>query len=124
MICSSVNLVRFIVRPQVGPDSNRIWRKNPGAGQTSYDISLCPIFFETDGSGGFDRTSVLIHELAHFEIGAGGAAEDHCLLDDAAGCKKVASENPDRAVRSADNFRLFIEHAAQSEFGETLPFGD
>ncbi|MDF3856405.1 hypothetical protein, partial [Paracoccus pantotrophus] len=25
-------LVRFIVRPQVGPDSNRIWRKNPGAG--------------------------------------------------------------------------------------------
>ena len=32
MICSSVNLVRFIVRPQVGPDSNRIWRKNPGAG--------------------------------------------------------------------------------------------
>ena len=36
MICSSVNLVRFIVRPQVGPDSNRIWRKNPGAGQTIY----------------------------------------------------------------------------------------
>ena len=32
MICSSVNLVRFIVRPQVGPDSNRTWRKNPVAG--------------------------------------------------------------------------------------------
>ncbi|MEQ5872686.1 hypothetical protein J4E08_22770, partial [Sagittula sp. NFXS13] len=32
MICSSVNLVRFIVRPQVGPDSNRRWRKNPVAG--------------------------------------------------------------------------------------------
>ena len=34
MICSSVNLVRFIVRPQVGADSNRRWRKNPGADQT------------------------------------------------------------------------------------------
>ena len=34
MICSSVNLVRFIVRPQVGPDSNRRWRKNPVAGHS------------------------------------------------------------------------------------------
>lgn len=33
MICSSENLVRFIVRPQVGSDSNRWWRKNPVAGQ-------------------------------------------------------------------------------------------
>ncbi|WP_368500209.1 integrase core domain-containing protein [Paracoccus sp. 1_MG-2023] len=32
MICSSVNLVRFIVRPQVGPDANRRWRKDPVAG--------------------------------------------------------------------------------------------
>ena len=35
MICSSVNRIRFIVRPQVGPDSNRRWRKNPVAGQIS-----------------------------------------------------------------------------------------
>ena len=27
MICSSVKLVQFMVRPQVGPDSNRRWRK-------------------------------------------------------------------------------------------------
>ncbi|MPL85494.1 hypothetical protein SDC9_31463 [bioreactor metagenome] len=33
IICSSVNLVRFIVRPQVGADFNRWWRKNPVAGQ-------------------------------------------------------------------------------------------
>ena len=33
MICSSVKLVRFIVRSQVGPDSNRRWWKNPVAGQ-------------------------------------------------------------------------------------------
>ena len=32
MICSSVNLVRFIVHPQVGSDSNQRWRKNPVAG--------------------------------------------------------------------------------------------
>ncbi|WP_212526109.1 hypothetical protein, partial [Actibacterium sp. MT2.3-13A] len=37
MICSSVNLVRFIVRPQVGPDSNRWWRKNPVAGQVAQE---------------------------------------------------------------------------------------
>src|SRR6056297_1438387 len=33
MICSSVYLVRFIVRPFVGSDSNSKWRKNPVAGQ-------------------------------------------------------------------------------------------
>ncbi|UES60186.1 IS5 family transposase (plasmid) [Roseibium aggregatum] len=32
MICSSVKRVRFIVRPQVGSDSNRGWRKNLVAG--------------------------------------------------------------------------------------------
>jgi len=32
MICSSVYLVRFIVRPFVGSDSNSKWRKNPVAG--------------------------------------------------------------------------------------------
>ena len=40
MICSSVNLVRFIVRPQVGPDSNRRWRKNPVAGQQLDESSV------------------------------------------------------------------------------------
>jgi hypothetical protein len=33
MICWPVNLVRFISRPLVGPESNRFWRKNPVAGQ-------------------------------------------------------------------------------------------
>jgi len=33
MICSSVYLVRFIVRPFLGSDSNSKWRKNPVAGQ-------------------------------------------------------------------------------------------
>ena len=32
MICSSVNLVRFIVRPLQGPDSNQSWRKIRGSG--------------------------------------------------------------------------------------------
>jgi len=48
MICSSVNRVRFIVRPQVGPDSNRIWRKNPGAGQRQPGDHLLPL---TAGNG-------------------------------------------------------------------------
>lgn len=91
---------------------------------TYYDISLCPVFFETDASRGFDRTSVLIHELAHFEIGAGGVTEDHCLFNDAAECRALAREDPDQAVRSADNFRFFIEHAAHEEFGVPLPFSD
>jgi hypothetical protein len=33
MICSSLYLVRFIVRPFVGSDSNSKWRKNTVAGQ-------------------------------------------------------------------------------------------
>lgn len=89
---------------------------------TSYEISLCPGFFETNGRGGVDRTSVLIHELAHFEIGAGGVTEDHCVLNDAADCKALARNDPDQAVRSADNFRLFIEQAAHEKFGVPLPF--
>jgi hypothetical protein len=35
MICSSVNLVRFIVRPLQGPDSNRSQRRIRGAGQAA-----------------------------------------------------------------------------------------
>src|SRR4051812_3703642 len=33
IICSSVNLIRFIVRPLMRPDSNSRWRKNSVAGQ-------------------------------------------------------------------------------------------
>jgi hypothetical protein len=36
MICSSVRIVRFIVRPFLGEDSSRWWRKNPVAGQQAY----------------------------------------------------------------------------------------
>ena len=32
MICSSVNLTRFIVRPSLGPNSKSTWRKNLVAG--------------------------------------------------------------------------------------------
>src|SRR3954452_22441127 len=32
MICSSVNLIRFIVRPFLRPDSNSEWRKSSVAG--------------------------------------------------------------------------------------------
>ncbi|MBG6173079.1 hypothetical protein IWQ55_001349 [Labrenzia sp. EL_208] len=92
--------------------------------ETSYDIFLCPLFFEIDGSEGVDRTSVLIHELAHFEIGVAGMTGDHCAFNDAAECKSLARDNPDLAVRNADNFRLFIEQAAHEEFGVPLPFSD
>jgi transposase len=34
MICSSVNLNRFIVRPSFRPDSNHAWRKIRGSRQT------------------------------------------------------------------------------------------
>lgn len=91
---------------------------------TSYDIFLCPHFFEKDGSDGVDRASVLIHELAHFEIGVAGITGDHCAFDDSTDCQKLAREQPDIAVRNADNFRLFIEQAAHEEFGVPLPFTD
>jgi hypothetical protein len=37
MICSSVNLARFICPSFEGPDSNSAWRKNAGAGQADED---------------------------------------------------------------------------------------
>lgn len=73
MICSSVNLVRFIVRPQVGPDSNRCWRKNPVAGhwrtklghhgvpdrnlQTEWDRATWLPLWRTDGHREWEQTS-------------------------------------------------------------------
>src|SRR5215468_3828113 len=43
MICSSVNLPRFIVRPSAGPDSNPPWRKNSVAGHQHQGEE--PIYF-------------------------------------------------------------------------------
>src|SRR5690606_31801211 len=45
MICSSVNLNRFIVCPSFRPDSNQAWRKIRGSGQetTIHQISDCSL---------------------------------------------------------------------------------
>jgi hypothetical protein len=40
MICCSVRIVRFIVRPFLGADSGLRWRKNPVAGHYRRDVDL------------------------------------------------------------------------------------
>lgn len=70
MIRSSVNLVRFIVRPQVGPDSNRRWRKNPVAGQGQ--ASSLPDFGDIDLRHG---------HFMHFGVGQIAIREGQSLFE-------------------------------------------
>lgn len=83
--------------------------------QTSYDISLCPAFWSIEKRLGYDMTSVILHEIAHFEIGAGGVTFDHCQgFGGTKACEDLARERPDLAVENADNYRLFIEDGMPS----------
>ncbi|MGY6704621.1 transposase, partial [Roseinatronobacter sp.] len=50
MICSSVYLVRFIVRPFLGSDSNSKWRKNPVAGHNAREDALKAWLVEAEES--------------------------------------------------------------------------
>ncbi|WP_170408916.1 M35 family metallo-endopeptidase [Ruegeria arenilitoris] len=73
---------------------------------TSFEVEICPRFFGQVAGG--DRTGVLIHEIAHFRMGA-NAGVDKCY--GAVGpnnCLDLATTDPDAAVNSPDNYRLFI----------------
>ncbi len=80
MICSSVNLTRFICPSFEGPDSNSAWRKNAGAGQTHHETSptrrndfvfahnplgRAPVLLLADGNALFD-SSVICAYLSEF----------------------------------------------------------
>src|SRR6516225_2878500 len=43
IICSSLNRLRFIVRPPLGSDSTQIWRRFRGSGQIDQDEPLHPL---------------------------------------------------------------------------------
>ena len=77
---------------------------------TSYDVSLCPAFWIIDPNEDYDMTSVLLHEIAHFEIGVGGITIDQCQgFRGLQECADLARSRPGQAVENADSYRLFIE---------------
>lgn len=79
--------------------------------EESFEIHLCDPFWTVEqGDEGIDKTDVLIHEVAHFHLGAN--TEDHCYGDSGIGsCVDLAIANPDEAVNNADSYMHFIKNA-------------
>lgn len=76
--------------------------------QREYHIYLCEGFWTVGAEHPeLDRTGVLIHELSHLSFDA--STLDHCYaIKNRDGCMELAETDPDSAVRSADNFRMFV----------------
>lgn len=73
-----------------------------------YHIFLCEGFWTVSAEHPeLDKTGVLIHELSHLSFDA--STLDHCYaIENLDGCLDLAADDPDSAVRSADNFRMFV----------------
>ena len=68
-------------------------------------IFVCNQFYKTDYSGYNSKPGVLIHESTHFR--ATGDTEDYAygFLE----ARKLAIDNPDLAVKNADNYEYYAE---------------
>jgi peptidyl-Lys metalloendopeptidase len=64
-------------------------------------------FFAAPDSGFNAKGGILVHEMTHFYLTAGtGDVENRYGVD---GAKKLAKENPDLALKTADNHEYFVE---------------
>jgi peptidyl-Lys metalloendopeptidase len=70
-----------------------------------FNIYLCPLFWESPTIGIDSQGGVLIHETSHFDNVA--RTDDYAYGQSA--CKRLAVNNPSRAVFNADNFEFFAE---------------
>ncbi len=71
-----------------------------------YRIYLCNAFWAAPNTGTDSRAGTIIHELSHFTVVAG--TSDFVYGQTAA--RNLASTNPSRAVRNADNHEYFSEN--------------
>jgi peptidyl-Lys metalloendopeptidase len=71
-----------------------------------YRVYLCNAFWAAPSTGTDSRAGTIIHELSHFTVVAG--TSDYAYGQTAA--RRLASSNPSRAVRNADNHEYFAEN--------------
>jgi peptidyl-Lys metalloendopeptidase len=71
-----------------------------------YRIYLCNAFWSAPNTGTDSRAGTLIHELSHFDILAN--TDDHAYGQAAA--KSLATSNPAKALKNADNHEYFSEN--------------
>ncbi|MEV0674930.1 M35 family metallo-endopeptidase [Actinosynnema sp. NPDC050436] len=68
-------------------------------------IYLCGQFWKAPGTGTDSKAGTIVHEQSHFTVN--GGTDDYKYGQDA--CKKLAKDDPDKAVMNADNHEYFAE---------------
>ena len=76
-----------------------------------YEIFLCNLFWEASLTGTDSKAGTIIHELSHFYIVAG--TSDTGGIYGQEGCRRLARENPQTALRHADSHEYFAENNPQ-----------
>ncbi|CTP82780.1 M35 family metallo-endopeptidase [Xanthomonas graminis] len=71
-----------------------------------YQIYVCNAFWSAPLTGTDSKAGTLIHEMSHFSVVAG--TSDYAYGQSAA--RSLASSNPARAVKNADNHEYFAEN--------------
>jgi peptidyl-Lys metalloendopeptidase len=71
-----------------------------------YTIYLCNAFWSAPATGTDSKAGTLIHEMSHFSVVAGTA--DYAYGQTAA--KRLAQQNPKRAIKNADSHEYFAEN--------------
>ena len=71
-----------------------------------YKIYLCRVFWSAPMTGTDSKAGTLIHEMSHFDIVAN--TDDYAYGQTAA--RNLAINNPDNAIRNADNHEYFAEN--------------
>lgn len=75
---------------------------------TSFEIHLCPAFFQLSDAGADSKSGTILHEMSHFHLGT--KTEDECYGNLGIGsCLDLAIREPDLAVQNADSYQYFIE---------------
>ncbi len=71
-----------------------------------YEITLCPVFWQTTPDGRDSRAGTIVHELSHFRAVA--ATQDHAYGQGPS--RRLALASPELAVRNADSYGYFVEN--------------
>lgn len=71
-----------------------------------YTIYLCNAFWSAPALGTDSKAGTLVHEMSHFTVVAGTSDYAYGQTD----AKRLASNNPKRAINNADNHEYFAEN--------------
>ena len=71
-----------------------------------YTIYLCNAFWNAPATGTDSKAGTLVHEMSHFNVVAG--TSDYAYGQTAA--KRLAQQNPKRAINNADSHEYFAEN--------------